>query len=77
MPVVDNISNDSISSGGVDKNEKKLVMNDKASHTTLVAEKEANVDKGKGKEVTPILKPIPRPLHLFLMIKEESRRGKI
>lgn len=63
MPMVDDIRNDIVDIDDADEAEtKKLVMSDEAPQKPAVAEKRADNDKGKGKEVTPVLKPIPRPL---------------
>lgn len=62
MSVVDNMRNNSVHIDNKGAHRvKNLVLNDEASQNLSVIEKEADIDKGKGKEVTLVLNPIPRP----------------
>lgn len=64
--VVDDTKNDPVDINDVDKDEiEKLVMNKQRSQKPIVLEKRANTIKAKGKEVTSLLNPIPRPFLPF------------
>lgn len=76
MHVYDKVRNDTVEVSDVIKAKIEILMtNGETSHKSTGVERWVDTNKGKGKEVKPVLRPIPRYLSPFSQrFLEKSRR---